>query len=141
MAEPKTKPTKQSVAAFIAAIDDAGTRRDCRALVAMMRRVTGSAPKMWGPSIVGFGTYRYVYASGREGDWPIAAFSPRRQSLTVYLTPGFTEWKTLLSGLGPHKTAKVCLYLRRLADVDRARLERLVRASVKEVRRRYPTAT
>lgn len=138
--EPKTKLTKKSVAAFIAALPDPATRRDCRALVSMMRRVTGAPPRMWGPSIVGFGTWRYVYASGRTGDWPLAAFSPRRQNLTVYCMPGLEGVDALLEKLGPHKSSKACLYLRRLEDVDTRLLERLIRISVRETRKRYPAA-
>jgi len=139
MAEPKTKVTKKSVAAFIAAIPDAETRRDCRTLVTMMKQATGAAPKMWGPSIVGFGLWRYVYASGRTGDWPLAAFSPRKQSLTIYCMVGNDARKAaLLDGLGKFKVSKACLYVKRLSDLDRGRLDRLIRASVAEARKRYP---
>lgn len=139
MAEPKTKVTKKSVAAFIAAIPDEETRRDCRTLVTMMKKVTGAAPKMWGPSIVGFGLWRYVYASGRTGDWPLAAFSPRKQNLTIYCMLENDDRKAaLLDGLGKFKVSKACLYVKRLSDLDRGRLDRLIRASVAEARRRYP---
>lgn len=140
MAEPKTKLTRRSVAAFIATLPDPETRRDCRTLVAMMKKATGAPARMWGPSIIGCGTWRMTYASGRTGDWPVAAFSPRKQSLVVYLEVGFTRHKALLKGLGPHKTGKCCLYIKRLADVDLARLDRLVRLSVAGTRRTNPAS-
>src|SRR6185369_16994411 len=106
VAEPRTKRTTKSVAAFIAAIPDATTRRDCKALIAMMKKTTGAPPKMWGASIVGFGTYRYTYASGRTGDWPLTGFSPRKQNLTLYCMSGFDGMEAILKRLGPHKTGK-----------------------------------
>lgn len=138
MAELKTKRTKASVAAFVAAIEDEGRRRDCKRLVALMKKVTKSEPAMWGPSIVGFGTYHYRYESGHQGDCPRAAFAPRKQDLTVYLMPGFDAQADLLRSLGKHKTGKSCLYLKRLADVDPAVLEQLVRRSFEEIARLYP---
>jgi hypothetical protein len=140
MAAPKTKQTKKSVAGFIAAIPDPETRRDCRALVAMMKKATGAPPRMWGASIVGFGTCRYTYASGRTGDWPLAGFSPRKQNLTLYCMSGFDGMEAIRKDLGPHKTGKGCLYVKRLADLDRARLERLIRLSVQGMRRRHPAS-
>ncbi len=138
MAEAKTRRTNASVAAFIAGAGDEATRRDCATLVRMMQKVTGEKAAMWGPAIVGFGTYHYVYASGTSGDWPLAAFSPRKQSLTVYLMPGFDEHAALLKKLGKHKTSKACLYVKSLADVDLAVLERLITDSVVQVRKTYP---
>ena len=140
MATAKTKKTRKSVAAFIAAIPDAGTRRDCRSLVAMMKKATGAPPKMWGSSIVGFGAYQYTYASGRTGDWPLTGFSPRKQNLTLYLMSGFDGMEAIRKGLGPHKTGKGCLYVRRLDDLDPAQLDRLIRLSVQEMRRRHPAS-
>jgi hypothetical protein len=140
MAEPKTQPTKASVAAYIAAIPDAETRRDCKTLVTMMKKATGAPPKMWGTAIVGFGTWRYTYSSGRTGDWPLAAFSPRKQNLVIYLTPGFDGMKEFLTGLGRCRTSKACLYVRRLADIDPVRLDRLIRATVEGLRQRYGAA-
>ena len=137
MAEPKTRPTKKSVAAYLAAIPDAQTRRDCKTLVTMMKKATGAAPKMWGPAIVGFGTYRYTYSSGRTGDWPVSAFSPRKGTLVVYLMPGFDAMKEILTGMGRCKTSKACLYVKRLEDIDLVRLDRLIRASVEGVRKQY----
>jgi Domain of unknown function (DU1801) len=127
---PKTVPTKASVKAFIAAVDDPARRADCQALVKMMEKATGEKAVMWGEAIVGFGTYRYQYASGTTGDWPVVAFSPRKNDLTVYLMPGFEAQATLLARLGKHKTGKVCLYLKRLADIDLAVLQALIDQSV-----------
>ncbi len=136
MAEPKTKKTDASVAAFLDAVADPGRREDARAVLALMKRITGEEPKMWGPSIVGFGSYTYTYASGQTGDWPIAAFSPRKQALTLYLMPGFEKDADLMKRLGKHRTGKSCLYLNRLADVDAGVLEELVRRSVERMRNR-----
>lgn len=130
----KTRKTDASVEAFLAAIDDQSKREDSRALVALMRRVTGAPPRMWGTSIVGFGSYRYRYASGRGGDWPLTGFSPRKQALTLYIMSGFAAFDGLLENLGKFKTGKACLYVQRLADVDRSVLEELVRRSVAEKR-------
>ncbi|HRY44069.1 MAG TPA: DUF1801 domain-containing protein [Thermoanaerobaculia bacterium] len=136
MAEPKTKKTDASVEAFLDAVADPGRREDARAVLALMKRITGEEPKMWGPSIVGFGSYTYTYASGRTGDWPIAGFSPRKQALTLYVMPGFEKDADLMKRLGKHKTGKSCLYLNRLADVDAGVLEELVRRSVERMRNR-----
>ncbi len=135
MAELKTKPTHASVTGFLAGIADAERRRDCRAVVQMMRRATNAAPRMWGPSIVGFGTYHYRYASGRAGDWFLAGFSPRKNDLTLYVMGGTSRHAALLRKLGAHKTGKACLYIKRLADVDRNVLQQLIRESVKAARR------
>lgn len=140
MAEAKTKPTKQSVTAFLNKVSDPTKRADCDTLVELMRKVTGEEPKMWGPSIVGFGSYHYTYASGREGDWPLTGFSPRKDSLVLYIMSGFTRYEGLLAKLGKHKTGKSCLYVKRLADVDRKVLGELVKLSVQHVRKRYGSA-
>lgn len=140
MAELKTKKTDASVAAFIRAIPDARVRADCKAVAALMEMVTKAKPKMWGTSIVGFGTYHYTYASGREGDWPICAFSPRKAALTLYIMAGFEKYDALMAKLGTFKTGKSCLYLKRLADVDARVLEALVKESVAYMKRKYPTA-
>lgn len=128
--EPKTRPTGHSVQAFVDAVGDPARRADCAWLLDTMRRATGAEPQMWGPSIVGFGTYRYKYASGREGEWPVVAFSPRKQDLSVYIMPGFERFGPLLARLGRHRTGKSCLYLKRLADVDTSVLEQLIVRSV-----------
>jgi len=130
MAELKTKVTDESVAGFLAKVEDPTRRADCEAVRAMMQRATGCAPRMWGASIVGFGKYAYTYASGRTGEWMLTGFSPRKNDLTLYIMPGFTRYDALMARLGKHKTGKSCLYLKRLADVDTAVLEELITASV-----------
>ena len=130
MAELKTRPTDDDVAAFINNIADEQKRQDSQAILALMQDVTGAEPQMWGDSIVGFGSYHYKYASGREGDWFLTGFAPRKQNLTLYIMAGFEQYDTLLARLGKHKTGKSCLYLKRLADVDPNTLRELVRQSV-----------
>jgi hypothetical protein len=132
--EPKTRPTTASVAGFIKRQPDEQTRADCHALAALMEKVTGEKAVMWGPSIIGFGTWRLVYANGREADWPIAGFSPRKKDLTIYLMGVFDRHPELMKKLGKHRTGKVCLYIRRLADVDMKVLKELVVASVRKHR-------
>lgn len=136
MAELKTKKTDASVEAFLDGVADPRRREDARVVLGLMKRITGEEPKMWGPSIVGFGSYTYSYASGQTGDWPIAGFSPRKQALTLYLMPGFEKDADLMKRLGKHKTGKSCLYLSSLADVDAGVLEELVRLSVERMRNR-----
>ena len=138
MAEPKTRPTKVSVAAFLKRLTDEQARADSLTLVALMEKVTGEKAVMWGPGIVGFGTYRCTYANGKQGDWPIAAFSPRKSDLTLYLMGVFDRHPELMKKLGRHRTGKVCLYLKRLADVDMKVLKQLVAASVRYMRETYP---
>ena len=133
MAELKTKPTKQSVQKFLNAISDEQRRKDCKKIATIMREVTGERPTMWGTSIVGFGTYHYEYASGREGDWPVIAFAPRKRDLTLYLTSDFSKYKQLMRKLGKHTTGKSCLYIKRLDDVDIDVLTELIEQSVKHV--------
>jgi hypothetical protein len=135
---PKTRPGKESVAAFLAGISDEQQRADALELVAMMRAATGCEPVLWGGNIVGFDTYHYRYESGREGEWPLVGFAPRKQALSLYIMPGFDDYAALLSRLGKHSTGKSCLYIKRLGDVDRDVLTRLVEASVAEMRRRHP---
>jgi hypothetical protein len=130
MAEAKTQPTKASVAAFLKAVPDEQRRKDGQAVAKLMQEITGEKPVMWGPSIVGFGKYRYRYASGQEGEWPIAGFSPRKSDLVLYIMPGFDRYEALLAKLGRHKTGKSCLYLRKLSDADPAVLRELVSLSV-----------
>lgn len=138
MAALKTKPTDASVDAYLDAIDDAQRRADCRTIASIMRRVTRHPPKMWGPSIVGFGAYHYKYASGHEGDMCLVGFSSRKSDISIYLAPGFEGREALLPALGKHKAGKGCLYLKRVSDVDVRVLERLIRESVALLRRRYP---
>jgi hypothetical protein len=137
MAEPKTKLTKASVEKFLNAIKDKKRRDDCFAVMELMKTITKEYPKMWGTSIVGFGTYHYVYASGREGDWPVAAFSPRKQNLTLYLMPGFEKYSELMGKLGKYTTGKSCLYINQLEDVDQGALKKLITRSVQDVKKHY----
>lgn len=130
-ADLKTRPTTQSVPSFLAAIPDPDTRRACATLARLMTKVTKAAPKMWGSSIVGFGTYHYTYDSGREGDWMLTGFSPRAENLTVYVMSGFEGEAALMKKLGKYRTGKSCLYFKRLGDVDLAVLEQLLARSVR----------
>jgi hypothetical protein len=136
MAELKTKQTEASVSAFLDAVENEQRRADCRVVLDLMRAVTGEEPKLWGPSIVGFGSYHYKYASGREGDWFVTGFSPRKQDLTLYIMAGFDRYDELMAKLGKYKTGKSCLYLKRLSDVDLGVLRELVTASVEAMRSR-----
>lgn len=126
----KTQATTADVDAFLDGVADAQRREDCRRVRALMEAATGAPAVMWGPSIVGFGRYHYRYESGREGEWMVTGFSPRKNDLTLYIMPGFERYEALMAKLGKHKTGKSCLYLKRLADVDMAALEQLVRESV-----------
>jgi Domain of unknown function (DU1801) len=126
MAENKTKPTTVSVSVFIEAISDEGKRADAKALVKMMQNASGEKPKMWGPSIVGFGSYHYKYESGREGDMPVIAFSPRKAATVLYGAIGFDGAEKLLAKLGKHTTGKGCLYVKKLTDVNAKVLEAMV---------------
>jgi hypothetical protein len=138
MAEPKTKATGASVDSYIDAIGDEQRRVDCRTLVKLMSKITGEPPVMWGTGIVGFGNYHYRYASGHEGDSCLAGFASRKGDISIYVTAGFEGREPLLAKLGKHKTGKVCLYVKRLADIDLGRLESIVKGSVVEMQRRYP---
>ncbi len=138
MAEQKTKPTKESVEDFINKISDESVRDDCLALVKMMETITGSAPSMWGTSIIGFGKYHYRYDSGHEGDSCLTGFSPRKQNITLYVMPGFTEHTDLWKKLGKHKAGKGCLYIKRLSDIDTSVLKKLIAQSVKFLKAKYP---
>ena len=130
MAELKTKQNETSIADFLNNIPDEQKRQDCLALQELMQQVTGAEPKMWGDSIVGFGTYHYKYASGRQGEWFLMGFSPRKQNLTLYILAGFDQYDELLERLGKHKTGKSCLYIKQLADIDIVTLRELVQQSV-----------
>ena len=133
MAELKTQPTNKSVKDFIDGIADDTKRRDCRTIMKIMKKVTKARPKMWGTSIVGYGSYHYKYASGRQGDWFTAGFSPRAQSLTLYIMSGFRGHDTLMKKLGKHTTGKSCLYIKRLDEIDLDVLEELIERSVRHV--------
>ena len=137
MAEAKTKPTKASVTAYLTAIEDPDRRKDCRALATLMAKVTKAKPTMWGTAIVGFGSYHYKYDSGHEGDSCVVGFASRAAAISVYIMGDFPDRTTLLGKLGKHKVAKACLYIRRLADVDLAVLEKLVARSVKAMTTQY----
>jgi hypothetical protein len=139
MADNKTRPTGASVSALINAIEEPQRRADVRKVAAMMKKATGSRPKLWGESIVGYGSYRYRYDSGREGEFMITGFSPRKQALTIYIMPGFSRYDALMARLGRYRTGKSCLYLRRLADVDEAVLQQLITRSVADMRAKYET--
>ncbi len=137
MAENKTKPTEVTAASYLAAIENDARRLDCETLAQLMTQATGHPPVMWGPSIVGFGSYHYRYESGREGDSCLTGFSSRKGDISVYLTSEFPGRDTLLAELGKHKMAKACLYIRKLSDVNLGILEQLVRGSVAQVKRTY----
>lgn len=137
MYEAKTKPSAASVQAYFNAIPDKERREDCLALAAMLARVTKCEPRMWGPAIVGFGSYHYKYASGHEGDAPLAGFSSRKAAISIYVMAGFEGAEALLAQLGKHKVAKACLYVKRLADIDMKVLQKLAAGSVAEMKRRY----
>lgn len=133
MAEPKTKKNDASVEEFLAGVTEARRREDAQAACALIAEVTGEQPKMWGGSIVGFGSYHYKYASGQEGDWPAVGFSPRKQALTIYILEGFEAREALLARLGPHSTGRACLYIKRLSDVDSSVLRELVREGFQQL--------
>jgi hypothetical protein len=138
MAENKTKATKQSVAAFIAAIQDPARRADAKALVKLMQSATAEKPKLWGPSIIGFGSYHYKYETGREGDTPLIAFSPRKPATVLYNLGGFSGSDALRARLGKHASGKGCLYIKKLAEVDQKVLKALIHKSVRAARARHP---
>jgi len=132
--ELKTKVNKASVEGFLNKVQDDAIRKDCFEIMKIMKQVTKEEPKMWGSSIVGFGSYHYVGKSGREGDWMLTGFSPRKQNLTLYLMGGFDVEKDLLKKLGKHKTSVGCLYIKKLDDVDKKVLKELVQESVKRMK-------
>jgi hypothetical protein len=134
----KTKPTKVSAASFLAKLADKQQLADCRELTTLFRELTGKSPKMWGPRIVGFGSYHYTYPSGREGDAPLIGFAPRGNALSLYLCP-YLGAKALLKKLGKHKAGAGCVHIKTLDDVDRRVLQQLAKASIAELRRRYAT--
>lgn len=131
MTEIKTKLNNASVDDFLNSIKDEQVRQDCWTILDIMQKATKAKPQMWGSSIVGFGSYRYKYAGGREADWMLIAFSPRRQNITLYLTAGFEGCDELMARLGKHSGGKSCLYLKRLSDVHLPTLKKLIKASVR----------
>lgn len=140
MAEPKTRPTAMKPRDWLAGIADQARRADCARLIALMKRASGAPPVLWGGGIVGFGSYPMAYASGKTLDWPRLAFASRSTGLVLYLMMGFAAAGPLLRQLGPHRTGKGCLYVKRLADLDLAALEALLAASVRAMAARYPAA-
>jgi len=137
MAELKTKRNKGDVDAFLDSVANEKRRQDSFTVLELMKQVTGKKPEMWGDSIVGFGSYHYKYASGREGNWFLVGFSPRAQNLTLYIMAGFDTYETLLGKLGKHTTGKSCLYIKRLEDVDMDVLKELVRRSVEHMEKAH----
>lgn len=135
--EPKTRKTKASVAAFIAAVETDARRADAKALDKMFREITGEKPALWGPTIIGYGKYHYKYESGREGEMCRTGFSPRKSNLVVYIMPGFAAYAPILKKLGKHKTGKSCLYLNKLADVDETVLRDLIAKSWAWMNKKY----
>ena len=137
MAKNKTQPNDSDVNVFIESVDEDKKRADCFKLLQIMQEITNEPPKMWGPSIVGFGTYHYKYESGREGDFFKAGFSPRKQNLTLYIIPGFERYEKLMADLGKYKTGKSCLYVKSLDDIDLDILKELIRDSVSYMNKKY----
>lgn len=137
-AKNKTQATEQDVADYLQQLDNPTRQLDALALDALFRRVTGWEPKMWGPSIIGYGSYHYVYDSGREGDFLATGFAPRKANLSIYIMPGYQDYGAILDRLGKHKMGKSCLYINKLADVDRNVLEELISAGLKDLDARWP---
>ena len=133
MAELKTRQNDQDVHEFLEGVSNETRKKDCYEVLELMRAATGVEAKMWGDSIIGFGSYHYKYASGREGDWFLTGFSPRKQNLTLYIMPGFDDYEGLMKKMGKYKTGKSCLYLNKLEDVDLAVLKTLIEKSVKKM--------
>lgn len=138
MAELKTKKTGASVTDFLNTIEDENKRKDCLAILKLMKQITKAEPKMWGTSIIGFGSYHYKYASGHEGDAPLTGFSPRKQNLTFYIVPGFERYGALMKKLGKHSTSKSCLYIKKLEDVDQTVLKELIAQSIEVMKKNNP---
>jgi hypothetical protein len=137
MAENKTRPTDADVAAYLDAVAPERRRADAMRLDALFREVTGWAPRLWGGSIIGYGSYRYRYDSGREGEFLATGFAPRKANLSIYIMPGYADFGDILARLGKHKTGKACLYVNRLSDVDEAVLAELIRAGLEDLRTRW----
>ena len=137
MSELKTQPNDLNVEEFLDSVEPESKRDDAREVLKIMQNVTGEKPVMWGESIVGFGKYKYVYESGREGEWMLTGFSPRKQSLTIYLMSGFDNMGDLVEKLGKHKSSVSCLYIKRLSDIDKEVLEEMILTSVEIIKKRY----
>jgi len=138
MAENKTKATELSVPEFIASVENPTRRSDAETLDALFREVTGWEPRMWGPSIIGYGRYAYTYDSGRSGEFLATGFSPRKANLSLYIMPGYADFQSVLDRLGKYKTGKACLYINKLADVDIAVVEEIIRAGLDDLGKRWP---
>lgn len=136
----KTVVNDASVKSFLGSVTDTDKKADCEEVLGMMQEATGEPPRMWGKSIVGFGSYHYKFASGREGDWMLCGFSPRKRNLTIYIMPGFSKYDKFMKKLGKHSTGKSCLYVNRLDDVDRKVLRELIIRSVADMRSMYPSS-
>jgi len=133
----KTQQNEGNVIAFLNAVEEKQKREDSLALLDIMKEASGEEPKMWGPSIVGFGKYHYKYESGREGNWFLTGFSPRKQKMSVYIVPGFERFNDLIADLGKHSTGKSCLYFKKLTDIDCDILSQLIRESVEYMKKKY----
>lgn len=138
MAANKTQSTDADISTFLNTVEPARRQADSFALLNIFQEVTGYAPRMWGPSIIGFGRYHYVYESGREGDFLATGFSPRKANLSLYIMPGYADFSDILNDLGKHKTGKSCLYINKLADVDTDVLRRLIRAGLDDLNTKWP---
>lgn len=137
MAELKTKVNNNSVTEFLNSLENEKKRYDSFKILELMQDIIGEEPKMWGNSIIGFGNYHYVYESGREGDWPIVGFSPRKNNLSIYIMAGFSQYDELMSRLGKYKTGKSCLYIQKLEDIEQGVLKELIKQSVNYISSKY----
>lgn len=138
MAELKTTKNRKSVEKFLSAIENEQRKTDCFDLLELMKKTTGEEPAMWGDSIVGFGSYHYKYKSGREGDWPLTGFSPRKQYLTIYIMSGFEPFTEIMTQLGKYKTGASCLYVKKLDDIDTEKLQQVIKKSVRIMKLNHP---
>jgi len=141
LSELKTKVNDASVQKFLEGVDNESKRKDCEEILTMMQEATGCEPKMWGASMIGFGSYHYKYDSGREGDFMLVGFAPRKSNISVYIIPGFSDYESELEKLGKHKTGKSCLYINKLEEVDKNVLQHLISDSVVRMRKKYPDST
>jgi len=137
MTELKTKKNRKSVEKFLSAVENEQRKTDCFELLELMKKTTGEEPAMWGDSIVGFGSYHYKYKSGREGDWLLTGFSPRKQNLTIYIMCGFEPYKDIMNQLGKVKTGASCLYVKKLEDIDKNLLRKLTKESIADLKKKY----
>lgn len=137
MADLKTKPTGDDVTKFLNSVSDEQKRKDCFEILELMKNITGEEPKMWGASMIGFGSYHYKYESGREGDWFLTGFSPRKQNISLYIMSGFDRYDKLMNRLGKFKTGKSCLYIKQIDHIDMNILEKLIRESIAYMKEKY----